>query len=208
MTQFTRTKGGLIGVIVAAVLHPHLSDTHPSLPHQITNVALGRSRLFHGVFLAIERLMIRRSRVVIVICPSLEETVKEIDPAARSVLIENAPGSSEEPATAEQAAAVRQQFRLTPSTPLVLYTGTFEAYQGLDLLFDAMAYVHTAIPTARLLLAGGKPAQVQKAKAQALAAGLEGVAIFAGERPSTEIPAYLLACDALVSPRSRGRIRR
>jgi glycosyltransferase involved in cell wall biosynthesis len=30
------------------------------------------------------------------------------------------------------------------------------------------------------------------------------VTIFAGERPSTEIPAYLAACDVLVSPRSRG----
>jgi glycosyltransferase involved in cell wall biosynthesis len=30
------------------------------------------------------------------------------------------------------------------------------------------------------------------------------VTIFAGERPASEIPAYLLACDVLVSPRSRG----
>ena len=35
---------------------------------------------FGGVFLAIERFMIRRSRVVIVICPSLEETVRAIEP--------------------------------------------------------------------------------------------------------------------------------
>ena len=55
--------------------------------------------------------MIRRSRVVIVICPSLQETVREIDPGARC-LIENAPGSSDEPATAEQAAAVRRGFGL------------------------------------------------------------------------------------------------
>ena len=35
-----------------------------------------------ALFLAVERLMIRRSRVVIVICPSLEETVRGIDPDA------------------------------------------------------------------------------------------------------------------------------
>ena len=28
--------------------------------------------------------------------------------------------------------------------------------------------------------------------------------IFAGERPASDIPAFLLACDVLVSPRSRG----
>ena len=59
-------------------------------------------------------------------------------------------------------------------------------------------------PDARLLLAGGKPDQVERARAQAAAAGIGSVTIFAGERPAPEIPAYLLACDALVSPRSRG----
>ena len=51
--------------------------------------------------------MIRRSRVVIVICPSLEDTVQAIDPEARVVLIENAPGSAEDAATPAQAADVR-----------------------------------------------------------------------------------------------------
>src|SRR4051812_36110151 len=144
-------EGGLIGVVVAALLRiPHLYDMHSSLPQQLTNFAFSRSRLIRGVFLAIERVMIRRSRVVVVICPSLQETVREIDPGARSVLIENAPGSSEESATAEQAAQVRRQFGLLASTPVVLYTGTFEAYQGLELLFAAMSHVHARIPDAKL----------------------------------------------------------
>src|SRR4029077_20409724 len=110
-----------------------------SRPQQLTNFAFSRSRVVKRLFLAIERFMIRRSRVVIVICPSLEETVREIDPQARTVLIENAPGSAEEAATPEQAAAVRRSLDIGGETPMVLYTGTFEAYQGLDLLFDAMA---------------------------------------------------------------------
>ena len=93
---------------------------------------------------------------------------------------------------------------LEPHTPLVLYTGTFEAYQGLDLLFAAMAFVRAERPDARLLLAGGKPDQVEKARAEARAAGIDDVTVFAGERPAAEIPAYLLASDVLVSPRSRG----
>ncbi len=99
---------------------------------------------------------------------------------------------------------MRATFGLDAATPLVLYTGTFEAYQGLDLLFEAMALVHAARPDARLLLAGGKPDQVARAREQARAAGIADVAVFAGERPASEIPAYLLAADVLVSPRSRG----
>src|SRR5204862_3069475 len=42
------------------------------------------------------------------------------------------------------------------------------------------------------------------AKAEARRVGVEETTIFAGERPAADIPAYLLAADVLVSPRSRG----
>src|SRR3954453_15047085 len=198
-------EGGLIGALLAIALRlPHLYDMHSSLPQQLSNFAFSRSRVITRVFLAIERFMIRRSRVVIVICPSLEETVREIEPGAQTVLIENAPGSAEDEATPAGAAAVRASLNLDQATPLILYTGTFEAYQGLDLLFASMAIVTRTRPDARLVLAGGRADQVAKARAQAEAAGIGAVTIFAGERPASEIPAYLLASDLLVSPRSRG----
>jgi glycosyltransferase involved in cell wall biosynthesis/SAM-dependent methyltransferase len=198
-------EGGLIGVAVGALLGlPHLYDMHSSLPQQLGNFAFSRSRVIRRLFLAIERLMIRRSRVVIVICPSLEETVRGIDPDAHAILIENAPGSADADATPAEALALRRQLGLSASTPVVLYTGTFEAYQGLDLLFDAMAHVQASIPEARLLLAGGRPDQIDNARRRCRTAGIEDLVIFAGEHPSTEIPRYLLACDVLVSPRSRG----
>ena len=61
-------------------------------------------------------------------------------------------GSAEDQATPQQAVAVRKKFGLGATTPLVLYTGTFEAYQGLDLLFAAMHAVKQSRPDARLLL--------------------------------------------------------
>jgi glycosyltransferase involved in cell wall biosynthesis len=198
-------EGGLIGALLAPLLRvPHLYDMHSSLPQQLTNFAFSRSRIVTGVFRRIERLMIRRSRVVVVICPSLQDTVRAIEPAARTVLIENAPGSAEDRATPEEARHVRASLGLTLATPVVLYTGTFEAYQGLDLLFEAMQIVKRQRGDARLVLAGGKPHQIETARQQAAAAGADDVTVFAGERPAAEIPAYLLACDVLVSPRSRG----
>lgn len=198
-------EGGWIGVLLAKLLRlPHLYDMHSSLPQQLSNFAFSGSRAITGVFAFMERLMIHGSRVVIVICPALQDTVRAIDPAARVVLIENAPGSGEGEPTPAQVAAVRQAHGFAADTPLVLYTGTFEAYQGLDLLFAAMAIVKRAHPEARLLLAGGKSAQVEAAKGQARAAGIDDVTVFAGERPAEEIPAYLRAAHVLVSPRSRG----
>ena len=198
-------EGGLIGAILAMLLRvPHLYDMHSSLPQQLSNFAFSQSPIIKRVFLAIERFMIRQSRVVIVICPALEETVRAIDPGARLVLIENAPGSAEDEASPESAAAVRRSLKLADGTPVVLYTGTFEAYQGLDLLFAAMAIVRAKRPDARLVLAGGRADQVIKAREQARAAGIDDVTMFAGERPAPEIPSYLLASNLLVSPRSRG----
>jgi len=197
-------EAGVIGVLLAAWLRvPHLYDMHSSLPQQLSNFAFSRSRVIRRVFLALERFMIKRSRVVIVICPSLEDTARTVDPAAHVVLIENAPGSADAPATAAQAASVRRTLGID-GAPIVLYTGTFEAYQGLDLLFEAMAIVSRARPDARLVLAGGKPDQVAQARAQARMIGIDAVTLFAGERPAPEIPSYLLAADLLVSPRSRG----
>jgi len=198
-------EGGLIGVLLAPLLRvPHLYDMHSSLPQQLTNFAFSGSSLLRRLFAMVERLMIRRSRAVIVICPSLAETVRAIDPSAQTVLIENAPGSAEDEATPAEAAEIRVALGVEPSTPVVLYTGTFEAYQGLDLLYAAMAIVSRARPDARLVLAGGKPDQVERAREQARAAGIDAVTTFTGERPAAEIPAYLLAADLLVSPRSRG----
>jgi glycosyltransferase involved in cell wall biosynthesis len=198
-------EGGVIGVILSSLLRvPHLYDMHSSLPQQLTNFAFTGSSVARGIVGWFERFMIRRSKVVIVICPSLEDTVRAIEPGARVVLIENAPGSADEQATPEQASEIRRRHGIGPSTPFVLYTGTFEAYQGLDLLFEAMAEVRAARAEVRLLLAGGRPDQVEKAKARAMAAGIADVTMFAGERPASDIPAYLLACDVLVSPRSRG----
>ena len=197
-------EGAWFGVVLAGLLGlPHLYDMHSSLPQQLTNFAYSRSRAVKRVFGALERFVIRRSRVVIVICPQLEEVVRGIDDVVPTVLIENAPGSGDAP-TDGLGRAVRQALQLDERTPVVLYTGTFEAYQGLELLFASMRNVIAARPDARLVLAGGRPEQIEAARRQAADAGIGGATIFAGQRPAEEIPAFLDAADVLVSPRSLG----
>ena len=198
-------EGGAIGLVLSRLLRvPHLYDMHSSLPEQLSNFKFSRSRILVAAFRALERLMVSRSASVIVICRHLEEVARAIAPGAHVVLIENAPGSGGARA-ATGAAEVRAATGVPAGAPMVLYTGTFEAYQGLDLLFAAMARVLEQMPDARLVLAGGHPEQVARARREADAQGLGAAAIFAGERPAEEIPAYLEAADVLVSPRSRGK---
>jgi glycosyltransferase involved in cell wall biosynthesis len=197
-------EGGAIGLVLASLLQvPHLYDMHSSLPQQISNFGQSDKRWLARLFGWLEKHMVRRSKVVIVICPQLEEVVRAVDEHARPVLIENAPGSGDLP-VAGSGAAVRASLGIAPDVPVVLYTGTFEHYQGLDLLFASMAIALKQVPNAKLLLAGGKPAQIDLARRQAAGAGLGDAVVFAGQRPSEEIPAYLDAATSLVSPRSTG----
>ena len=197
-------EGAAIGVVLAALLGvPHLYDMHSSLPQQLTNFKFSRSRILRWCFERFERVAVGRSRVVIVICPELERLVKELRPTLDPVLIENAPGAGDVVPGGDRA-TIRARYGLDVRTPVILYTGTFEAYQGLDLLFAAMKDVLRTRPDARLLLAGGRSPQVEQARRETEALGLGQAVIFAGERPADEIPALLDAADVLVSPRSRG----
>ena len=197
-------EGSWFGVVIAAMLGvPHLYDMHSSLPQQLGNFSFSRSRALTGTFSWLERFVIRRSKVVVVICPHLAEVVRGIEPGVPAVLIENAPGSGDTP-TAGSGDRVRQELGIARSAPIILYTGTFEAYQGLDLLFSAAQKVVASCPDARFVLAGGRPDQIAAARAQAERIGIAAAVTFAGQRAAEEIPFFLDAADVLVSPRSTG----
>jgi len=197
-------EGAAIGVLLAGALGvPHLYDMHSSLPQQLGNFGFSRSRTLRWLFERFERIAVRRSRVVIVICPELRDRVKAVDPDADPVVIENAPGAGDVDGHLT-GPVLRDRLGIQLDAPLVVYTGTFEAYQGLDLLFDAAAVVLRTRPEVRFLLAGGRPDQVEEARQAVQQRGMADAVLFAGERPAAEVPAFLAAADVLVSPRSRG----
>lgn len=68
----------------------------------------------------------------------------------------------------------------------MLYTGTFEAYQGLELLLiEAAARLQTTHPHARVLVVGGEPGQVEAATGVARAHGAANVVFTGGSsRPA------------------------
>jgi glycosyltransferase involved in cell wall biosynthesis len=176
---------------------------HSSLPQQVANFGYTGGSWLTRVLGWLERRMITHSRVVIVICQDLETTVRAIDPAVPTVLIENAPGSGDRP-VAGSGAAVRAALGLGPDVPIALYTGTFERYQGLDLLFEATIFARRTRPDLKLVLVGGEPAQVVDARRRIDALRLGDAVVLTGQRPAEEIPAYLDAATMLVSPRSTG----
>ena len=197
-------EAGLVGVWLAEWLGiPHLYDMHSSLPQQLNNFRYTRSGLIRRLFEQAETAMIDGSRVVITVCQELQDVVTEGGAGERAFLIENVMGGDVDggppPRTPHE---MRSRYGIAPEQPLALYTGTFERYQGLDMLVEAAAVLAATHPEARVLVVGGEPGQVEAARRRAEAAG--SPIIFAGQRPPDEIPSFVGACDILVSPRITG----
>ncbi len=195
---------GLVGVWLAKLLGiPHLYDMHSSLPQQLSNFKFSGSSALRAVFDAVETQMVGKSDVVITICQELQDTVVAMGHGERALLIENVMGGDvEEPPTLTPA-TIRERWGIAAAAPIVLYTGTFEAYQGLEMLIGAAARLATTHPEARVLIVGGEPMQVAAAQAEAAAKGATSV-VFTGQQPAREIPAFVAAAAVLASPRIRG----
>jgi glycosyltransferase involved in cell wall biosynthesis len=86
----------------------------------------------------------------------------------------------------------------------VVYAGTFEPYQGIEVLLRAFARVHARRPDAFLLLVGGAPEQVTRYESLARELGLEGHCRFTGRVHQTLAKRYSGLATVLLSPRVHG----
>ena len=198
-------EAGLMGALLSKLFGvPTVYDMHSSLPEQLVNFRYTRSAILRRLFAIAERWTIKGSTAVIVICPYLQEVVADFDPEKPCFLIENSPlAEANRVADGEEVTALRESLGLE-GTAVIGYTGTFEAYQGLELLFDAVRWVAERDTKARLLMVGGHPEQIEEARSAVQQRGLEDKVVFAGQRPPDEMSVYLAATEVLVSPRSHG----
>jgi glycosyltransferase involved in cell wall biosynthesis len=177
---------------------PLVVDVDSSIPEQLRDSGFARRGPLLWAAEALEAHALRHSAAVITVCDSLTRSVRARAPAARVFQVEDPPlVDAADPPPAEAVAALRDALRLGAG-PVVLYSGNFEAYQGVDLLVDAAALV----PDAQFLFMGGEPAENERMRARAATRG--GHCVFAGKRPVAELPLFLAAADVVVSPRRTG----
>jgi len=90
-------------------------------------------------------------------------------------------------------ATARAELELDPDRAVVVYTGGLLAWKGVDVLIEAAR----ELPDVQVLIAGGMPADVERARVQA--AGLGNVRIDGYQSPA-RVPLYLAAADVGVLP--------
>jgi len=194
--------------LVYKMLFPGLHviyDMHSSLPQQLKNFSFSGSSWLRDIFAFLEKKSIEISDAVIVICPDLETLVKKMDVKTPTILIENTLcGPVHFVDEADQKTAGPVDWKSIAGRPVVLYTGTFEAYQGLPLLIEAAGWVARQKPEVMFVIVGGSPDQVREVKDQAARLGLDANIILTGNLSPNIAKSYIRQADLLVSPRVKG----
>ncbi len=99
---------------------------------------------------------------------------------------------------------LQEKLGLTDKT-VVGFIGSFYAYEGLDLLLDALPILIRQDPDIRVLLVGGGP-QEANLRVQAERLGVEKYVIFTGRVPHKEVNRYYDLINILAYPRHPMRL--
>jgi glycosyltransferase involved in cell wall biosynthesis len=183
-------------------------DMHSSLPQQLTNFQFTSSKFLIGLFKKLEDTCLREADAVITICPDLADYANSILPdRSKHILIENSifdPIKINPNECAIRTDHEEKKLELPEGKRFVVYAGTLEPYQGIDLLIDAFKGVKRENPEVFLLIVGGTKDQVQKYKVMAQDIGLESDTLFTGRVPQSLAKQYCNVASVLVSPRTVG----
>lgn len=179
---------------------PLVADVDSSIPDQLRYSGFATRGPLLWAAEALEGHALGHAAAVVTVCTSLTDAVRARAPRATVFQIEDPPlVDAPEPAPASAGRtvdALRAALGLD-ARPVVLYTGNFESYQGIELLVSAAA----SVPEVQFLFVGGEAHEIAALRARVDA---DACCVFAGKRPPSELGALLRACDLVASPRCRG----
>ena len=190
---------------------PYIYDMDSCISDQLSYTGKVRNRHILRIVRFLEGLAMRNSAVVLTVCSALTELADKIAPGKKVFQIEDCP--VEYPLANMQLS--RESFGLKRDNIVVMYTGNFEPYQGVEMLLksisllpvsgkDALSVNSQAHHEIKLVLVGGETGQINRLKSFTGKLGIFDSGLFLGKHPMEEIPSLLSLADILVSPRLEG----
>jgi PEP-CTERM/exosortase A-associated glycosyltransferase len=153
----------------------------------------------------LETHALRQADHVFTICEGLRGDIAQRGvPSQRITVIPNAVDIEKFEPGGTPDEALKARLGLDGAT-VVGFIGSFYAYEGLDLLLDALPALLLRRPEVRVLLVGGGP-QDAALKAQAQSLGLADKVVFTGRVPHAEVQRYYDLVDVLAYPRHSMRL--
>ena len=210
-TQLTRTAYTCVHAVEEAAFPgvilgrrhgiPTLYDMQSSLPEQLLKHPVARIPPVPASLAAAERWLLARADLVVA-SVGLADRVRRVAPATpvREWRFPSAIVGDH----AADAEGLRRRLGLPDDAPVVLYSGTFEAYQGLEYLIAAAPRVLERVPSARFVFVGADKAGRTAVEAAAADLAHDGILTLVDRQPRWMIPSYLALADVLVSPRAFG----
>lgn len=180
---------------------PHLYDMHSSLPQQLSNFKAFNLGLFRNFFEYFENKVLDTCTGIITICDDLAKIVEQRVPEKPHTMIENIGDDAKIFSATDEDIVTNFDLK---DKQVLLYTGTFEAYQGLDLLLESLVHIKEQLPNAVAMLVGGRPEQVTEYQQLADKLDIADSVRFSGTVHPSRIPNFIQAANVIVSPRSRG----
>lgn len=169
----------------------HGTTTEDSLRYKITR--------------AIETHVVKNAGHVTCICEGLrQDLIKRGIDGKKVTLIPNAVHPDQFEFDQPGDADLLDKLNLIDKTVLG-FIGSFYAYEGLDLVLNALALVKEKIPNIHLLLIGGGP-QEENLKQQVKDLNLVDTVTFTGRVPHNEVQNYYNLVDILVYARHKMRL--
>lgn len=154
-----------------------------------------RYRLARGV----DTYLLRRADAVVVLG---EEMRRELQRRGVSTARLHIVGNGVDAGTLGAAGADRYSARTRwnlGDDPTIGYVGTFQPYEGLDLLFEALPAIRAVYPVRVLIAGDGRDAERLRQRVAAL--GMESFVTFTGRLPHGEVGQVYAAADVMVYPR-------
>lgn len=198
-------EASFFSMFLARMFHTrHLYDMHSVLSRQLGNFNFGNKPIFIKLFGALETMVLKTCDAVITVGTDLEKYVKSVGAAIRVVTIENIAlqvyQTSIQPDDVEQ---LKNELGLNGRLPIV-YTGTYEAYQGLTMALGSVELVVKQYPRVIFLFVGAKNQQAREWTDIARAMNLQEHALFLDVVPPAQCMVYLAYAAVLISPRLDG----
>jgi len=182
----------------------HLYDMHSVLSKQLTNFSFGNRPIFVKLFEFLERMVLTTCQAVVTVGPDLEHYVKSVGKNIRVVMIENiALHAYQTPIPPEAVEEMKQKLNLEGRLPIV-YTGTYERYQGLNMALECVGRVRDRYPNVKFIFVGAKVQQAQEWTEKASKLGLADHTLFLDVVSPEDSMIYLACASVLISPRLDG----
>lgn len=157
--------------------------------------------VFEGLATRIERANLRSADLVVVVSRALRDEVLACGVPPERVFVNPNAVDPDRYHPSIDGGPIRR--RLGLERKLVIgFIGTFGPWHGAEVLAQAIRPVTARLPQAHFLFIGDGSA-MPKVQAIIAAEGVAALTTFVGLVPQDEAPAYLAACDILVSPHVR-----